>query len=155
MAQKPTYQSGELRYAAFHPNDKPFTVRVTQRKLLQWAGLGEWKLRELEVSVSEILEQPDAMFEGLRKEEDEHQGPDGAGWWCYAGIPSTRFVDDGGGARKPTDNEVLLVFVTGKDVAYNIRWERVEFNREWLRGNHPERFQRQIYLSPRMQGQVT
>ena len=154
MAKKPTYQNGELRYAAFHPSEKPFAVRITQRKLQQWASLGEWRLKELEVSVSEVLEQPDAIFEGLRKEEDEHKGPDGAGWWCYAGIPSTRFVDSGGGARKPGDNEVFLVFVTDQDVAYNVRWEKVESNQEWLRAEHPERFQRQIYLSPRLQGQA-
>ena len=154
MAQKPTLKSGELRYTAFHPSKEQFTVRVTPRKLLQWASLGEWRLRELEVSVSEILEQPAAIFEGLRKEEDDHKGPDGAGWWCYAGIPSTRFVDYGGGARKPADNEVFLVFVTDRDVAYNIRWEKVELNQEWLRADHPERFQRRIYLNPRIQGQA-
>ncbi len=152
MATKPTYQNGELRFAAFHPAEQAFTVRVTRHKLIQWAGLGEWRLRELEVSVSEVLERPDAIFEGLRKEEDEGKGPDGAGWWCYAGIPSTRFVDYGGGARKPKDSEVFLVFVTDQDVAYNIRWEIVENNTEWLRAEHLERFQRQIYLNPRMQG---
>ena len=50
MAKKPTYQNGELRYAAFHPSEKPFAVRITQRKLHQWASLGEWRLKELEVS---------------------------------------------------------------------------------------------------------
>ena len=154
MAAKPTLKSGELRYAAFHPNTTPFTVRVTRQKLHHWASLGEWRLRELEVSVSEVLEQPAVIFEGLRKEEDDNKGPDGAGWWCYAGIPSTRFVDYGGGARKPAENEVLLVFVTDREVAYNIRWEKVEFNQEWLRAEHPERFQRRIYSDPRTQGQA-
>lgn len=79
MAEKPVLKSGELRYAAFHPSEKPFTVRVTRHKLLQWASLGEWRLRELEVCVSEVPEQPAAIFEGLRKEEDDHKGPDGAG----------------------------------------------------------------------------
>lgn len=154
MAKKPTYQSGELRYEALHPSAMPFTVRVTRPKLLQRASLGEWMLKELEVCVSEVLEQPNAIFEGLRKEEDDHKGPDGAGWWCYAGVPSTRFLNYGGGARKPTDTEVFLVFVTDRDVAYNFRWEVVELNQEWLRTEHPERFKRQIYLSPRRQGQA-
>ena len=154
MAKKPTYQNGELRYAAFHPSGRSFTVRVIRQKLLQWAALGEWRMRELEVSVSEILEQPDAIFEGLRKEEDEHKGPGGAGWWCYAGTPSTRFLEYGGGARKPADNEVFLVFVTDEDVAYSVRWEPVENNHQWLRAEHSERFQRRVYLSPRLQGQA-
>ncbi len=152
MAAKPTLKSGELRFVAFHPSEKPFTVRVIPQKLHQWASLGEWRLRELEVSVSEVLDHPAAIFEGLRKEDDDHKGSDGAGWWCYAGIPSTRFINYGGGARKPADNEVLLVFVTDRNVAYNVRWEKVEFNQEWLRGNHPERFQRRIYLNPQLQG---
>ena len=81
-------------------------------------------------------------------------GDAGTDWWCYAGVPSTRFLNYGGGARKPTDQEVFLVFVTDRDVAYNFRWEVVEHNQEWLRTEHPERFKRQIYLSPRRQGQA-
>ena len=153
MATTPIYQNGELRFAAFHPSQGQYGVRVTRRKLVHWAGLGEWRLNELNVCVCKVLERPAAIFEGLRKEEDENRGPDGAGWWCYAGIPSTRFLDYGSGARKPTDNEVFLVFVTDEDVAYNIRWEKVENNVEWLRAEHPERFQRTIYPNPQKQGQ--
>lgn len=147
MSSTPSYQNGELRFAAFHPEEMPFTVRITKAQLLYWAKLGEWRLRELQVSVWEVLTRPHAIFEGLRKEEDEHKGPNGAGWWCYAGIPSTRFLDYGGGARKPNDFEVFLVFVTDQNVAYNIRWEKVENNFAWIRDEHPERFRRQLYLN--------
>lgn len=150
MATKPTYHHGELLYPAFHPDGKPLTVRITRQTLLRRARLGEWMLNELEVTVSEVLERPDAIFEGIRQEEDENKGPNGAGWWCYAGIPSTRYVDYLSGARKPTADEVYLVFVTDENVAYNLRWESVGSNLDWLGEEHPDRFRRRIYLSPRM-----
>jgi len=155
MATLPIPHNGGLRFQAFHPADKPFPVAVTRKKLLFWAKLGAWRLEEVKVTVSEVLEHPHAIFQGLRKEEDENKGPDGAGWWCFVGVPSTRFIKHGSGARKPNAREIFPVFVTDEDVVYNARWEEVENenNVVWMREEHPERFRRRIFPDPGMQGQ--
>ena len=154
MGKEPSFQAGELRFSAYNPTGEPLTVRITRHKLLQRARLGKWMMNEVTVTVAEILDQPDAIFEGIRQEEDEHKGPGGAGWWCYVGVPSTRFVNDGAGGRKLKPSELFLVFVTDEHVAYNFRWEEVDSCHDWLRADHPDRFRSRIYLSPRMQGQA-
>ena len=146
--QRPIYHKGELTYVAFHPDKTSHTFKVIKSQLLHWAKLGEWWLNDVQISAAEVLQNPGAIYEGLRKEEDENRGPNGNGWWCYAGIPSTRFLPYGAGVRKPHDREVLLVFVSEEDVVYSIRWEPVENHVAWIRGVHPSRFKRQVYLSP-------
>jgi hypothetical protein len=145
MPNEPRSDASGLHFSAFHPTSNETSILITRRKLLQRAKLGEWMLHELTVTVQEILSNPAVIFEGIRKEDDECKGPDGAGWWCYAGVPSTRFVDDAVGVRKPKPTEVFLIFVTENHVAYSFRWEGVASSADWLRSDHEERFRKAIY----------
>src|SRR5207249_3883307 len=45
--------------------------------------------------VPAILQRPTAVFEGLRRDEDED--PRGVGWRCYCGIPDHSYRRDGSG----------------------------------------------------------
>lgn len=70
--------------------------------------------------VPEILQNPKAIFEGVRREEDE-RGSNSPGWRCYSGIPSKGYVKSGKEVP-PWPGEVFLVFVNAENVAYLWYW---------------------------------
>ena len=145
MANQPEIKNGELIFSAFNPAGEPFTVKVTRHRLLFLAKFGAWQMDEAAQTVAEVLSRPHAIFEGIRQEDDENKGPNGVGWWCYAGIPSTRFLQ-GGAVRPAKSDELFLVFVTDELVAYNSRWEPVDPRKEWFEVGYRERFRRRIFL---------
>lgn len=63
-----------------------------------------------------ILQRPEAIFEGLRRDEDEDRW--GYGWRCYCGIPERAYAADGT-SRPAYRGQVYLVFVNDDHVAYN------------------------------------
>lgn len=88
-----------------------------------------------------ILQKPTAIFEGLRRDEDED--PRGIGWRCYCGIPERGYSSDGTPGR-PYPNQVYLVFVNEEGVAYNWRWERADADNPTLPQNHDTRFKQRL-----------
>ncbi len=76
---------------ALNPDDgKLFTVKLSVERIHTIVKRGEGAVREMAFVVPEILTKPKAIFEGLRKDEDEkHNSKDSLGWRCYVGIPST------------------------------------------------------------------
>lgn len=88
-----------------------------------------------------ILQQPTAIFEGLRLDEDEDR--QGYGWRCYCGIPEHAYHTDGT-ERPPYPDQVYLVFVNDEHVAYNWRWERADPDHPRLPENHQQRFKRKL-----------
>lgn len=76
-------------------------------------------------AVPEVLENPKAIFEGIRWDQDSDTRSDADDWLCYSGIPSQAFHQDGN-PRRPYDGEVLLVFMNSDHVIYNWRWERCD-----------------------------
>ena len=145
MADQPEYKNGELIFSAFNPEGPPFTVKVTRQRLRFLAQSGAWRVEEATQTVGEVLNRPLAIFAGIRQEDDENKGPNGVGWWCYAGVPSTRFLQ-GGSVRTAKSDEIFLVFVTDEFVAYNSRWELASPRPEWFQDGYLERFRRRIFL---------
>ena len=73
--------------------------------------------KECGIIVPMILEQPTAIFEGLRQDEDEDRH--GYGWRCYCGIPEHAYHSDGT-ERPAYPGQIYLVFVNEERVAYNL-----------------------------------
>lgn len=92
-------------------------------------------------TVREILQNPTAIFEGLRRDQDED--PWGAGWRCYCGIPECAFRQDGT-KRPPYPGQVYLVFVNSDGVAYNWRWEKADPDEPELPQDYSNRFRTQL-----------
>ena len=88
-----------------------------------------------------ILRTPTAIFEGLRRDEDEDRK--GFGWWCYCGLPEHSYRPDGSSAP-PYRGQVYLVFVNEERVAYNWRWEKADPDNPRLPLGHETRFQRKL-----------
>jgi hypothetical protein len=91
--------------------------------------------------VPAILQQPRAVFEGLRRDEDED--PRGVGWRCYCGIPDRSYRRDGTEAAA-YPQQVYLVFVNEEGVAYNWRWEKADPDNPNLPIGDQDRFQKQL-----------
>jgi hypothetical protein len=91
--------------------------------------------------VPAILQRPTAVFEGLRRDEDED--PRGVGWRCYCGIPVSSYRRDGTEAA-PYPNQVYLVFVNEEGVAYNWRWEKADADKPTLPIDYQSRFKKQM-----------
>src|SRR5437588_5863224 len=70
-----------------------------------------------------ILQQPTAIFEGLRRDEDEDRS--GYGWRCYCGVPAHSYRADGIEASA-LRGQVYLVFVNDEGVASNWPWETAD-----------------------------
>ncbi len=78
------------------------------------------QIKEAKFLVPEILQKPKAIFEGLRKEEDQRYTKT-EGWLCYCGVPSCAYTRNG--IRiEPRPNEVFLVFVDVGKIAYLWYW---------------------------------
>ena len=91
--------------------------------------------------VPAIMQQPTAVFEGLRRDEDED--PRGVGWRCYCGIPDRSYRRDGTQVA-PYPNQVYLVFVNEEGVAYNWRWEKADPDNRNLPIGYQDRFRKQL-----------
>ncbi len=88
-----------------------------------------------------ILEQPTAIFEGLRRDEDEDKW--GSGWRCYCGRPTQSYRSDGS-VSPPYPGQIYLVFVNDERVAYNWRWKKADLDRPNLPAGYLSRFRLQL-----------
>lgn len=93
------------------------------------------------INVPMILQHPSAVFEGLRRDEDEDRT--GYGWRCYCGIPDHAYGRDGA-AIPPYRGMVYLVFVNDEGVAYNWRWEQAAPDEPRLPIDHQDRFRKRL-----------
>lgn len=84
-----------------------------------------------------ILINPTAIFEGLRRDDDEDKY--GYGWRCYCGVPANSYRRDGTQAP-PYPGQVYLVFVNDENVIYNWRWEKSDPDDPRLPIDHTNRF---------------
>ena len=85
------------------------------------------------------LKKPNAVFEGLRRDEDED--PDGCGWRCYCAVPPYAYRLNGQ-RIPPWPGEVFLVFVNHDDVAYLWYWDKCDPDGPALPAAHETRFKR-------------
>lgn len=91
--------------------------------------------------VPAILKCPTAIFEGLRRDEDEDR--QGCGWRCYCGIPEHAYHMDGT-MRTPYRDQIYLIFINDEHVAYNWRWEKSDPNDLRLPVDHDSRFRQRL-----------
>lgn len=121
---------------------KPCLVQISQSRLLTIAKWGKWAVKEAAELVPYVLQFPVAVFEGLRREEDED--PRGAGWRCYCGRPAKKFQKDGSEANVDP-GRIYLVFVNDEGVAYNWRWENADLANPNFPNDSAMRFKSTVY----------
>jgi hypothetical protein len=92
------------------------------------------KFHELAL-VKEILQNPGAIFQGLRTEQEEG--------FCYAGLASCAFSVRGIQIPPPT-GYTFLVFVSTIDQIFQWRWEIAEHNLVFPIA-HETRFERRVW----------
>lgn len=88
-----------------------------------------------------VLKKPSAIFEGLRRDEDEDRW--GYGWRCYCGVPEQSYASDGT-SIPPYPGQVYLVFVNDDRVAYNWRWEKADPDNLRLPVGYETRFKQRL-----------
>jgi hypothetical protein len=98
--------------------------------------------KECGLVVPMVLGNPTAIFEGLRRDQDEDRL--GYGWRCYCGQPEHSYRPDGSQAP-PYREQVYLVFVNEERVAYNWRWEKADSDDSRLPIGHQIRFKRRLF----------
>ncbi|MGH7138246.1 MAG: hypothetical protein ACREHD_21040 [Pirellulales bacterium] len=131
-----------LKIVALNPTDNSTCEVFVSFDRMQAVGrrsLGQAK--ECGYIVPEILQQPCAVFEGLRRDEDEDRG--GVGWRCYCGVPAHAYRADGTVTR-PYPSQVYLVFVNDEGVVYNWRWEKADPDDPLIPLDHQTRFKRRL-----------
>lgn len=142
MADEAESRRGGLTIQAANPDgDGTVPVLISHARLLAVSKRGVGHVKECAHIVPDILQNPAAVFEGLRREEDEDRW--GAGWRCYCGIPECSYSQDGTEGR-PYRGQVYLVFVNDEGVAYNWRWEAADPEDPSLPVNHEARFSRRL-----------
>jgi hypothetical protein len=132
-----------LTLRAMDPETRSLTgeVLISHERMQTVARRSMGHARECGVIVPAVLQNPTAVFEGLRWDDDEDRR--GVGWRCYCGLPENAYLPDGS-RRSPYPGQVYLVFVNDAGVAYNWRWERAEPSDETLPQNHEQRFRKRL-----------
>jgi hypothetical protein len=74
-------------------SDSPSEVLISYDRMQAVARRSMAHAKECGIIVPKILQQPAAVFEGLRQDEDEDLY--GVGWRCYCGIPDQAYHSDG------------------------------------------------------------
>jgi hypothetical protein len=143
MAQRKDSRRQYLTLQALDPETGQLTTSV-QLSYDRLQAVGRRSLghaKECGYIVPAILQGPTAVFEGLRRDEDEDTR--GVGWRCYCGVPDHSYRRDGTRAA-PYPNQVYLVFVNQEGVAYNWRWEKADPDKPTLPMDYQTRFKKQL-----------
>ena len=136
---------------AFNPEtrDLSYEFRPSQVKLNNIRKFGNSceKNRAIHLVIP-TLQEPSAVFRGLRLEEDSRLSGEESGWLCYCSRPWRDF-DRLGKECNPPPNRVFLVFVNSEHVFYDWRWEDADLqeviaNKIYLPENHQTRFKERL-----------
>jgi len=117
-------------------------VTLSIVKVRAAARTSEGKLRESANTVPIVLQSPTAVFEGLRRDDDEPLGTS-YGWRCYCGVPDVAYTKNGD-EREPWPGEVFLVFVNEEWVVYNWYWYKSSEGDPDLPADHEQRFRERL-----------
>jgi hypothetical protein len=131
---------GRVRLGAIDPLSGGQTeVLISHRRMHAVARRSLGHAKECGILVPYALQHPTAIFEGLRRDDDEDRRS--PGWYCYCTKPRRSFNENG--EEQPAyPNQVFLVFVNREKVAYNWRWARADEADDKLPEGHEERFER-------------
>jgi len=133
---------GRVSLRAIDPQSgKETHVLISHLRLHAVAQRSLGHAKECGLLVPHTLQHPTAIFEGLRKDEDEDRRT--PGWYCYCSKPLCSY-DENGEEQPAYPNQVFLVFVNRDKVAYNWRWARADKADDRLPENHKERFDRKV-----------
>lgn len=98
--------------------------------------------------VPEAIQKPNALYRGLRFEEDERHSCNSPGWLCYCYYPEYRYNQDGQKVKPPAD-KVFLVFVNEDKEIYNWAWAPADLDaltqRRHLPKDYQERFDKPVF----------
>lgn len=131
-----------LTLDAVNPTDgSNQTVQISYQRMQALGRRSMGHTKECACIVPMILQKPSAIFEGLRRDEDDDRW--GCGWRCYCGVPDTAYTTDGT-QRPPYQGQVYLVFINDEHVAYNWRWEKADPDNPCLPVDHEKRFKRRL-----------
>jgi len=131
---------GRVSLRAIDPESgKDTEVLISHQRMHAVARRSLGHAKECGLLVPHALQHPTAIFEGLRKDEDEDRRV--PGWYCYCSTPPYSFNEDGE-EQPPYPNQVFLVFVNRHRVAYNWRWAKAHETNVGLPRDHKERFER-------------
>lgn len=119
-----TSKGNRIEIEAVNPDDwgNPQLVCVRNSDLQFHAGRGQGAIEECKY-VFQALSKPEALFRGIRKDEDE-KFTDSPGWLCYSIRGSNRY--DRQGQPYPSKGEVFLVFINEEKVVYNWTWYKAD-----------------------------
>lgn len=142
MSDKEDSRRGYITIEAKDPEEEgTCEVQISYERMQVVGRRSMGHAKECGYIVPAILQEPTAVFEGLRQDEDED--PRGVGWRCYCGIPEHCYRADGS-KGKPYPGKVYLVFVNDEGVAYNWRWELADPDDPELPNNHETRFKKRL-----------
>jgi hypothetical protein len=142
MDEKNNARRDYLTIEALNPADgKTCEVLISFDRMQTVGRRSMGHAKECGLIVPPILQKPIAVFEGIRREEDEDTK--GVGWRCYCGIPENAYHTDGT-KRTPYPGQVYLVFVNDEGVAYNWRWEKADSESPNLPVGFQSRFRKQV-----------
>lgn len=143
MAEPDASRRKYITLQAVEPKDGTLTCEVLisfdRMQTVGKRSMGHAK--ECAYIVPMILQQPSAIFEGLRRDEDEDRW--GYGWRCYCGVPDRAYNADGS-QRSAYPGQIYVVFVNDEKVAYNWRWEKADPDNPTLPVDHDERFKQRL-----------
>lgn len=143
MSSKGPSRRDYITLSAIDPRDGTLTCEV-QISFERMQAVGRRSMghaKECGHIVPMVLQMPTAIFEGLRRDEDEDRW--GYGWRCYCGVPEHSYRPDGTQAP-PYSGQVFLVFVNDDRVAYNWRWEKSDPDDPRLPIGHASRFKQKL-----------
>jgi hypothetical protein len=118
-------------------------IHVDYDKLMACRNRGQGQIKEAAFVVPMILQDPGAVFRGLKRDADEPRRAGEEGWLCYCGVPTQAYNEDGS-ERAPWPGEVFLVFVNSDRVAYNWYWYACDAKDPDLPEDHGKRFQERL-----------
>ncbi len=105
---------------AIKPADgRRWDVFLRQSKITATAKRGMGAAKELAYSVPWVLQNPTAIFRGVR-EVGESQ------WLCYVGEPPDAYNYKTGERVRPWLGQLFLVFLDDDRIIYNWRWDKAD-----------------------------
>jgi hypothetical protein len=123
---------------ALDPNTgKTRHLYVRQAKIQATAKRGMGPARELAYVVPWAVQNPSAIFRGVR-EEGESQ------WLCFVARPQDAYDYKTGERRAPWLGQVFLVFVDDDRIIYNWRWDKADLNQPDLPLDYVDRFEERL-----------
>jgi hypothetical protein len=129
---------GCVAIEAVSPKDgKRCEVFLRQSKIEATAKRGMGAARELAYLVPFVLQNPNAVYRGVR-EEGESQ------WLCYAGSPPDAYNHKTGERLRPWAGQVFLVFLDDDRIIYNWRWDKADADSLRLPADFARRFEEQV-----------